>query len=242
MGKILLVDDAKETHLVLQEIFDQEHTMKSAYDLAQATMLLDQEPFDLVLLDIMLPDGDGLEFCAKLRAKKSTKDLPVIFLTGKTDLAAKSIGFSLGAEDYIVKPFDAEEVKLRALSKIRKFTEKAARDTNQVIGDLRFEIPSQRVFLRQETGEKRLDFTPTGFKLLLHFCQNETLVFTRDQIITAVWGQGTFIAERTVDTHIGTVRKQLGDSRVSIQSVHGYGYKLSIAPVNANSDSKKKAA
>lgn len=229
MGKILLVDDAQETHLILQEMFDQDHALKSVYNLAQAASSLEKDLVDLILLDIMLPDGDGLEFCAKLRAQKRTKDIPVIFLTGKTDLAAKSIGFSLGAEDYIVKPFDAQEVKLRVEAKLRKFQDKSTKETVLTLGDLRFEIPSQRVFLRQEKGEKRLDLTPTGFKLLLYFCQKEDQVFSRDQIISAVWGQGTFIAERTVDTHIGTVRKQLVGSRMTIQSVHGYGYKLLVA-------------
>lgn len=238
MGKILLVDDAQETHLILQETFDQNHNLKSVYNLAQATQSLEKDTFDLILLDIMLPDGDGLEYCAKLRANKKTKDIPIVFLTGKTDLAAKSIGFSLGAEDYIVKPFDPQEVKLRVEAKLRKFQEKSAKDTVHAIGDLRFEIPSQRVFLRDDKGEKRLDLTPTGFKLLLYFCQNESLVFTRDQIISAVWGQGTYIAERTVDTHIGTVRKQIVGSRVNIQSVHGHGYKLTV---ESSADSKNKS-
>lgn len=241
MGKILLVDDAKETHLVLRETFDHDHALTSAFDLSQALQFLEKEPFDLILLDIVLPDGDGLEFCAKLRARKQTKEIPVIFLTGKTDIAAKSIGFSLGAEDYIVKPFDPEEVKLRSVAKLRKFQDKNSREAVQVVGDLRFEIPSQRVFLRQDKGEKRLDLTPTGFKLLLYFSQNESQVFTRDQLISAVWGQGTFIAERTVDTHIGTVRKQLVGSRIHIQSIHGCGYKLSIE-VSANASRNRNVA
>lgn len=238
MGKILLVDDAQDTHLILQETFDQEHTLKSVYNLNQAAQILDKEVFDLILLDIMLPDGDGLEFCAKLRSQKKVKDIPVIFLTGKGDLAAKSIGFSLGAEDYIVKPFDPQEVKVRVVAKLRKFQEKQSKENTLSLGDLRFEIPSQRVFLRHEAGEKRLDLTPTGFKLLLYFCQNESQVFTRDQIISAVWGHGTFIAERTVDTHIGSVRKQLVGLRMNIQSVHGFGYKLSVDL----KDSKKQVA
>ena len=237
MGKILLVDDSKDTHLILQQAFDHDHTLKSAYDLRQAIAILEQENFDLILLDIMLPDGDGLEFCAKLRTKQPTQETPIIFLSGKNEISAKSIGFSLGAEDYIVKPFDVDELKLRCVSKLRKHLERDRRDAVHTMGDLRFEVPSQRVFLKLEAGEKKLDLTPTGFKLLFHFCQNESQIFTRDQLISAIWGHGTFIVERTVDTHIGAIRKQLVSSSTTIQAVHGYGYRLTI-----ESERKKKTA
>ncbi len=227
MGKILLIDDSKDTHLILQQVFDNDHVLKSAYNLHQAKVIMEHENFDLILLDIGLPDGDGLEFCADLRTRKSTQETPIIFLTGKDEISAKSIGFSLGAEDYIVKPFNVAEVKLRCVSKLRKYLERDRREAVQTIGDLRFEVPSQRAFLRKDGGEKRLDLTPTGFKLLFYFCQNESQIFTRDQLISAIWGQGTFIVERTVDTHIGAIRKQLVGSSTTIQAVHGYGYRLS---------------
>ena len=229
MSKILLVDDAKDVHLILNEVFDSEYSLTSAFSLNQASQLLDSEVFDLILLDIILPDGDGLDFCATLQSKSTLREIPVIFLTGKNDFAAKSIGFSLGAEDFIVKPFDASEVKLRCVAKIRKYQSKGNREAVHQIGDLRFEIRSQRIYLRQELNEKKLELTPTGFKLLLYLAQNEGQVFTRDQLINSVWGHGTYIVDRTVDTHVGALRKQLAGSRVSVQSVHGQGYRLVVA-------------
>ena len=121
MQKILLIDDAKDTHLILREVFDGDVVITSAYDLNQAVQWFEKNTFNLVLLDIMLPDGDGLEFFARIKNKINVKDIPFILLTGKTDFATKSTGFSLGAEDYIVKPFDPLEVRLRCMAKMKKF-------------------------------------------------------------------------------------------------------------------------
>jgi two-component system, OmpR family, phosphate regulon response regulator PhoB len=239
MSKILLVDDAKDIHMILNAVFDEDQIIVSAFDLKHATQLLEKEVFDLILLDIVLPDGDGLEFCAKLRAQSSTKDIPVIFLSGKSDLSAKSIGFSLGAEDYIVKPFEPLEVKLRCTAKLKKYEVKKYKETQFKIGDLRFEIPSQRVFLKNDLTEELLNLTPTGFKLLLYLARNESQVLSREQIINAVWGAGTFIVDRTVDTHVGSIRKRLTTANLSIQSVHGQGYKLHLI---SNKDKKTSAA
>ncbi len=225
MAKILLVDDIENIHLTVKAVFGHEHTVVSAYDLAQAADQIERSNFDLILLDVMLPDGSGFEFCALLQQNPTAKNIPVFFLTGKSDLSAKTIGFSLGAEDYIVKPFDVAELKLRCEARLRK--EKTRRQDDQCkIGDLRLEISSHRVHLKTKESERRLQLTPTGFKLLLCFAQNEGRVFTRDQLINSVWGHGTFIAERTVDTHIATLRKQIIDSEVAIEVVHGTGYRI----------------
>lgn len=239
MKKILLVDDAKDAHLILREAFDGEHIMTSALTLQEATQILSQESFDLILLDIILPDGNGLEFCAKLRTKSQTQNTPVIFISGKNDISSKSIGFSLGAEDYIVKPFDPVEVKLRCNAKLKKKASEQSKSNQLKVGDLRFEIASQRAYVLKDLNEQELDLTPTGFKLLLYLAQKESQVLTRDQLINAVWGEGTFIVDRTVDSHIGALRKELSNSSVSIRAVHGQGYKLSS---QSETKSKKKSA
>jgi len=236
MKKILLIDDAKEIHVLLNAVFQQESVLVSAYDLKQAHRLLEHEKFNLILLDILLPDGDGLDFFAKIRSYNLAKDTPIILLTGKNELSTKSIGFALGAEDYIVKPFDPLEVKLRCTSKIAKFETKISQDAIFQAADLRFEIPSQRAFL----SGKQLNLTPTGFKLLLYLSKNEGAVLSRNQLIDNVWGVGTYIVDRTVDTHVGAVRKQLKSSNVSIVSVHGLGYKLVLE--TAGTDSQKNKA
>lgn len=228
MEKILLIDDSKDTHLVLNTVFSDDYILMSAFDLKQASQFLAKDVFDLILLDITLPDGDGMDFFAKLRSQGLIKETPVIFLTGKNDLATKTIGFSLGAEDYIVKPFDVLEVKLRCVVRIKKNHVKRAKEAQQKMGELRFDIPSQRAFLAMELTEKLLELTPTGFKLLLYLAQNESQVFSREQLINAVWGSGTFIVDRTVDSHVVLLRKQLNGSSISIRSVHGHGYKLTM--------------
>lgn len=229
MKKILIVDDARDVHMLLNEIFDGELLVTSAYDLMQARQFLKEQKFDLILLDVNLPDGDGFEFCAEMQQYPPSP--PVIFLTGKSDLAAKSVGFSLGAEDYIAKPFHALEVKLRCLARLKKYHINDTKKAQHQIGDLRFDIPSLRVFQKTQDKEEALDLTPTGFKILLYMAQHPDQVFTRDQLISAVWGQNTYLVDRTVDTHISTLRKQLNRSNVSIKAVHGTGYKLLCSSV-----------
>lgn len=240
MQKILLIDDAKDTHLILREVFNGEAVITSAYDLNQAVHWFEKSVYNLVLLDIALPDGNGLEFFARIKNKQNVKETPFILLSAKSDFSSKSTGFSLGAEDYIVKPFDPLELRLRCLAKMKKFEIKRDFPELKNSGPLRFESASRRVYLSNENEEKLLQLTPTGFKILQYLSKHQDQVFSRDQIISAVWGVGTFIVDRTVDTHIGTIRKQLAESVVNIQSIHGQGYKLTIKPVVGNT--KKNAA
>ena len=240
MQKILLIDDSKDTHLILREVFEGEVIITSAYDLSHAVQWFEKNTYDLVLLDIMLPDGDGLEFFARIKNKNNIKDIPFIMLTGKSDFATKSTGFSLGVEDYIVKPFDPLELRVRCLAKMKKYGIKKEAITQLTVGPLKFDIARQRVSLTTDNEEKQLQLTPTGFKILHYLSMHQDQVFSRDQIINVVWGLGTHIVDRTVDTHIGTIRKQLCDPVVTIQSVHGEGYKIVINPTAQRS--KKSAA
>ncbi len=229
MGKILIVDDAKDVHILLKHVFEPEYTITSAYTIFEASNYLDAEKFDLLLLDVKLPDGSGFNFCAGLQQNSQFKKMPVVFITGMSELSDKSMGFLLGAEDYITKPFNSKEVKLRCESKIRKMKSMQTKEDVLKLGDLRIEIPTQRVFRHNGEKEDLLSLTPTGFKLLYYLVSNVGQVFTRDQLISSVWGHGISIVDRTVDTHIGALRKQLEDSSVCIEAVHGVGYRLTCS-------------
>lgn len=228
LPRILLVDDAEQTHLILNEVFFNEASLSSVFNLSDASKIFEKEIFDLVLLDIMLPDGNGLEYFADLQKQPSFQNTPVIFLTGKSEFSAKSMGFNLGAEDYIVKPFNPEDVKLRCLSKVRKFQQFSKQPMQQTFGHLRLDLQAQLVFKKSTSGEIDLQLTPTEFKLLHFLSKNVDHVYSRSQIIEAVWGTGTHIIDRTVDTHLASLRKKIRETSVSIKAVHGQGYKLLV--------------
>lgn len=238
MSKILVVDDAKMIHFLLRGVFEVDHVLISAFTLQEATELLRKEKFDLIILDVKLPDGDGFNFCASLQFFPNAKSVPVIFLTGQSDISDKSIGFSIGAEDYIVKPFNPAEVKLRCEVRLRKLQNSKDRETSLRFGDLRVDTTTQKVFLCSENGEEALNFTPIDFKLLYYLASHPDQVFSRQQLISAIWGEGTHIVDRTIDTHVGTIRAQLKRSNQKIQSVHGIGYRMTTA----KSTPKKSAA
>ncbi len=237
MSKIIIIDDARDVHLLLREIFYLDHSVTSAFTLSEASQLIRAQSFELILLDVKMPDGDGFHFCASLQQNSETRNIPVIFITGKSDIADKAIGFSLGAEDYIVKPFNAAEVKLRCEARIRKLDSKKSRDSVVRSGNVKIEITMQKATLIHDGKEESINLTPTGFKLLLYLVTHHDQVFTRDQLISAVWGDGITIVDRTIDTHIGALRKVLRNADFQIQSVHGVGYRLTSKKISKSAPS-----
>ncbi len=228
MSKILVIDDAPDVHFILREAFLPDHQVISAMTISEAAGFIRNDKFDLVILDVKLPDGDGFKFCASLQLNGATKATPVFFLIGKSELTDKSMGFSLGAEDYIVKPFDATEVRLRCEARLRKIAGQRTQKSIINCGNIRIESTSQKVYLVVDNQETMLNFTPNGFKLLNYFLSHLDQVFSRDQLITAVWGKNIHIVDRTVDTHIAAIRTQLKQSGIKIHSVHGVGYRVSV--------------
>src|SRR5262249_12088139 len=152
------------------------------------------------------------------------KDLPVIFLTAKDSVSDKVLGISLGAEDYIIKPFAAIELKARVDMRLKK--QAMRRDLGQVFkrGQLEVNLTEQRVFILVDQVKTDLGLTQLEFKLLVLLSRHEEQVFTRDQILSQVWGENTSLTDRCVDTHIYSLRKKLDMYSSYIQSVYGQGY------------------
>src|SRR5262249_2035553 len=146
---------------------------------------------ELLLLDVTLPDGDGFHFFSHLQNKEGCKDLPVIFLTAKDSVSDKVLGISLGAEDYIIKPFAAIELKARVDMRLKK--QAMRRDLGQVFkrGQLEVNLTEQRVFILVDQVKTDLGLTQLEFKLLVLLSRHEEQVFTRDQILSQVWGENT---------------------------------------------------
>ncbi len=229
MNRILLVEDSLPFQKLVRSALGPGFDIVCAPNLAEASALIGKHSFDLILLDIVLPDGDGFDYCGRLRQSGLIGSTPVILLTAKSSVVDKVLGFSLGADDYIVKPFEALELKARVEAKGRKARGERA-STFLTKGNLRIDISLHKAFMASVKGEKELDFTPIEFRLLSFLARNEGRVVTRDQILASVWGDRTEIMDRAIDRHICSVRQKLGEEGESIETIPTIGYRFLTGP------------
>ena len=179
---------------------------------------------DLVLLDLLLPEVDGLEVCRTLKRDPETASIPIIMLTAKGEAIDRIVGLELAADDYITKPFSPREVMLRIRAVLRH-TLNAPRNKplNQIqIDELKIDLDRHQVF----SNGSVIDLTATEFKILSLFAHSPGRVFTRSILMDAVWGQEYYGIERTMDTHVSRLRRKLGQFGERIETVHGVGYRL----------------
>jgi two-component system phosphate regulon response regulator PhoB len=184
---------------------------------------LAEEMPDLVLLDWMLPELSGIEVCRILRAKPETRNLPIVMLTARGEESERIRGLATGADDYIVKPFSMTEVMARIKSILRRVRPEAVAETLSY-GDILLDRAKKRV----TRGSRDINLSPTEFKLLEYFMQSPGRVYTRSQLLDRVWSNDTYVDERTVDVHVGRLRKHLSRGREvdPIRTVRGTGYAL----------------
>jgi DNA-binding response OmpR family regulator len=228
--KVLLVEDQLEFQLVVKSILGETHEILIAPTGAAALRIAEEKSPDLVLLDISLPDINGLHLFSKLRGIAATKDVPIVFLTGKNEIADRVAGFSLGADDYIVKPFEPLEFQARIESKLR--SRRTHKQSKELIrkGRLLIDSSMMKAFSTDPSGKPTdLGLTPHEFRLLVHFLKHEGHVLSRDQLMSAIWGENIHVLERTIDRHVSTLRRKLDAQHGQIESVHGVGYRFTIA-------------
>ena len=226
-SKILLVEDSPEVQIVVRHALGRKYSLTTALTSAEATHVLDQDSFSLILLDIELPDEDGFKLCAKLKLDEKHKNTPIIFLTGRHHISDKIMGFSLGAEDYIVKPFDPLEFTARIDSKMRRAQDQQQFNETYIVEPFKINLPTQKAFLITDSGDQDLNLTQIEFKLLTLLTRKEDQVFSREQILNTLWGHNVSVSDRTIDTHIYTLRKKMGFASQFIQSVPRMGYRFS---------------
>lgn len=221
--EVLVVEDSPDSQDLVTELLRGSCRLTLAPSMKKALRLVQEKSFDLILMDVMLEDGDGFSLTTKIRSLPGYHDLPIIFMTSKGDIQDKATGFELGAEDYIVKPFDPLEFKLRVQSRLKKIQ---AHVKSQILsrGNLRLEASLQKAFLIQEGIQ--LDLTPLQFKILFTLVNHEPEVLTRERLTTLIWGEGVQVG-RSLDTHITALRKKLGAYGEHIQGVYGLGYRFS---------------
>jgi two-component system phosphate regulon response regulator PhoB len=176
---------------------------------------------DLIVLDLMLPVLDGLEVCRELRAGERTRDIPILILTAKAEETDQVVGFSLGADDYVTKPFSVKVLiqRLRALQRRRE----GGGEPVEIVEHLSVRI--DRVRHRAFADDRELDLTPTEFRLLECMLRQPGRAFTRAQLMDAAIGEGAVVLERTIDVHVKTLRRKLGEGDL-IETVRGVGYRF----------------
>ena len=227
--RILIVDDEADLLTTLAYNFDREgYRVQSAADgesaLAAARA---QPPPDLIILDLMLPDLPGTEICRRLRADPWTRSLPIIMLTAKGDEVDRVVGFEVGADDYVVKPFSVRELLLRVRAVLRRAEASAADEASTVrFGVLHVDRSSHRAWVE----ERELALTALEFRLLDTFLARKGRVQTRDALLSDVWGIDAEVTTRTVDTHVKRLREKLGDAGRYIETLRGVGYRFRSEP------------
>ena len=224
--KILLVDDEPLMIKGLKYTLEQDgYETVSAYDGEEALKVFGEQPFDLVLLDVMLPRMDGIQVCQRIR---ENSDVPIIMLTAKGEEIDRIIGLELGADDYIVKPFSPREVVARIKAVLRRTSEQQQGADDGCVShqELVIDIKSYTVTLRG----KPIICTPKEIEILFMLASNPGQVFTREQLLNRVWGYDFAGETRTVDTHIKRIRAKLDNTGLnwSIKTIYGVGYKFEV--------------
>lgn len=220
MYQILMVEDSLDSQELVTMLLKSIAQVAVAPSVEQAFKLFSKQRFDLILMDVMLEDGDGFSLTKKIRETPEGRNIPIVFLTSKSDIGDKKTGFKLGAEDYIVKPFDHDEFVLRLESRLEKGHRNKGSDVMES-GNLRLEVPLQNAILIQES--KNLGLTPIQFKIIFFLMRNEGEVVAREKLISEIWGKDVHVG-RSIDTHINALRKKLGVHANYIESVYGAGY------------------
>ncbi len=221
---ILIVEDEEPLTLLLRYNLEAEgYDVDSATRGDEADMRLKERVPDLVVLDWMLPGLSGIELCRRLRARPDTRQLPIIMLTARGEESEKVRGLATGADDYIVKPFSVPELLARVRALLRRaHPERMAQVLS--IGDIALDREKKRV----TRAHRAIDLGPTEYRLLEFLMERPGRVFSREQLLNGVWGSENYIDERTVDVHVGRLRKALnrGQAEDPIRTVRGAGYSL----------------
>lgn len=221
--KILVVDDEPEAvELVEFNLKGAGYEVTTAGDGAEALNKARRIQPNLVILDVMMPEIDGMEVCKLLRRDPATSSIPIIMLTAKASEVDRVLGLELGADDYVVKPFSPRELVLRVKKLLERGKKAEVVKEKIVCGDLTIDIPRHAVLWKG----KEIDLTATEFKLLSTLAQRRGRVQSRDTLLRDVWGYESLIDTRTVDTHMRRLREKIGPAAKYLDTIRGVGYRF----------------
>ena len=228
MPTILIVEDEQDLAATLAYNLQKEgYTTRVAGTGAEAlARAAESPPPDLVLLDVMLPDLSGTEICRRLRAAEATRTTPILMLTARGDEIDRVVGFEVGADDYIVKPFSIRELMLRIRAIMRRAQRTDAEPEVVRFGRLKVDREAHRAWV----DDKEIGLTALEFRLLGTFLSRRGRVQSRETLLSDVWGMSPEVTTRTVDTHVKRLREKLGPAGAYIETLRGVGYRFRDAP------------
>jgi len=226
MWKILLVESSLEVAERVATALGDDFDVSTVGTAGEALARAAQQCFDVVILSVSLPDGDGFALCRSLQQDPRHADAAIVFVSARSDAEDRIAAFSIGADDVLEPPFDRRELCARVMARLRRVRHLRQRDAGLQRGDLRFDLPLQRAVLVGEAGEEVLDLTPHEFRLLFQLAREENRPLSREELMRSVWGN-VVVYERTIDSHLSNLRKKLGRRAGYIQSVRGVGYRFS---------------
>jgi two-component system, OmpR family, phosphate regulon response regulator PhoB len=221
---ILIVDDEPDITSTVQFNLQAEGFRTLVADTGeQGLALANSEPMpDLVILDLMLPDVSGTEVCRRLRQTDTTRRIPIVMLTAKTEPIDRVVGFEVGADDYVTKPFSVRELVLRVKAILRRTEPTEQQVDSFKLGVLQIDVPGHRVWVENQ----EVMLTALEFRLLVALVKRKGRVQTRDALLNQVWEMASDVTTRTVDTHVRRLRKKLGRASDYIETLRGVGYRF----------------
>ncbi len=221
--KILVIEDEKDIQDLLQLYLKRDgYAVHIAGDGETGFRRAVQEPYDLILLDLMLPQMDGLEICRNLRSRPQTSHIPIIMLTAKAEESDRIVGLEMGADDYITKPFSPREVLARVKAIFRRLENPKAKEVRHEYGGITLDPSRYEVTYKGQS----YSLTTKEFKLLEYILNNKGRVLSRDVLLNEIWGYDYFGTTRTVDVHVAHLRHKFQVLHKSLVSIKGLGYKL----------------
>ena len=230
---ILIVDDEPDLVTTLAYNLRREgyHVVSAANGAAALALASGSPRPDLILLDLMLPDMSGTEICRRLRAEEATRSIPIVMLTARGEEIDRVVGFEVGADDYVTKPFSVRELLLRVSAVLRRAEKSGVSDddvTSEVLrfAALKLDARSHRIWVE----EREVALTALEFKLLHTFMLRKGRVQSREALLSDVWGINSEVTTRTVDTHVKRLREKLGPAGAYIETLRGVGYRFRESP------------
>lgn len=219
MYNILIVDDeARIREIIKKYAVFEGHKVTEAANGMEAVEICRKQDFDIIVMDVMMPELDGFSACREIR---KSKNIPMLMLSARGEEYDKIHGFEIGVDDYVVKPFSPKELMLRIDAIIRRTGGSADNDVVEIDG-LKINFTARIVSIDDE----KIDMSPKEYDLLFYLVKNRGKALTREQILTEVWGYDYYGDDRTLDTHIKLIRKQLGDYAKYIVTLRGVGYRF----------------
>ena len=234
MSRILCIEDSKEFQAYLSSVL-KEHSLTHFSTISEAMQAVNNNVsyYDIVLLDISLPDGNGMKVLPLLKANSTHKMVPVIVISSDNDVLSKVAAFGVGADDYISKPPDSSELRARVEARLRWSRLVSNEKSVLQLGNIIMDIERMAIEITMENGSRQpVDLTPLEFKIFRLFLSRPEQVFSREHIIERVWGFNHNITARTVDAHISNLRRKVLPGQLQIETVLGAGYKVSLKPLS----------